>query len=128
MTTTEKSEYLFNKLKREGECWKHNWIGHIGRDHAKAINYTYRQCELCGLRYEEGIPLPGNLAMNFFSPSSEEHGWIMFGWLWERTPAELKESFESGKYSFLLIKCSILANALYEWFESQKGSVIDTHA
>lgn len=111
--TTTKSEYLFKKLAREGECW-HYWVKGA--------------CSVCGEWYGIGDH------PDFFSPPSEEQGWIWFGWLWER----MKDHDKWGNFGTIfnwddeidksLISCKDLAEALHLWFEGQKGQVIDTRA
>ncbi|MEE8382242.1 MAG: hypothetical protein V3R78_10270 [Thermodesulfobacteriota bacterium] len=104
MDSTEKSEYLFNKLKRDTDCW-HKW--NSGLDVPSCV------FPMCGKYWwgdEDDNP-------NFFSPSDKE--WEYFGWMFERAKEQgilVTDILDPICRDSL---CTALADALYEWFKEQ---------
>ncbi len=110
MDTTEKSEYLFNKLKRKGECW-HEWTK---EDWGNTL-----LCADCGtVKYSRLEDNPDFL----FPPSEKE--WEYFGWMWERITITGNRKLEDFRQWCevplpALISCTALAEALYKYFKEE---------
>ena len=124
MTDTDKSRELFNALRREGECY-HTW-----QSHGYQYHMTCLECHKS--RNDKGSKYGEVINPDFFSPPSEEQGWIWFGWMWERVEQAqwrglfytwLWDKFTHSGIIFLEgnIGCTAFADALYSYFESQNG-------
>jgi len=63
---------LFEKLKRDGECW-----------HALELhNMEYRRCKLCSRGFSTENGIVDSLTGEHINPDFST--WEGFGWLWER--------------------------------------------
>lgn len=83
MNLQNRDRLIFERLKREGECW-HEWEDSLPKEYR-----GYPKCKKCGLVYglhDKSI----SYAFHRFD------GWKGFGWAWER--AQEKEWW--GKFLF----------------------------
>ena len=97
-----KSEYLFNKLKREGECWE---------DYMVSLNF-----------FEPHSKTDEWYNFGWLWERIQEHKRYEF-FLMYHGEIELRNSLFVE-----FISCTDLAEALYGWFKGQKGQVVDVQA